>query len=84
MTNQPKHCSATAQRRGAQAGWPTSTDEVPFGDEWELPEHSKTGLPLRKSGKRDRSLITLVVLAALYRTDQLKGHLRLAQTDGLA
>ena len=37
------------------------TDRVLFGDVWERPELSP----------RDRSLITVSVLAALYRTEQL-------------
>ena len=36
-------------------------DEVLFGDVWEQPELSK----------RDRSLVTCTVLAALYRTPEL-------------
>jgi 4-carboxymuconolactone decarboxylase len=40
-------------------------DSVLFGDIWERPQ-----LP-----KRDRSLITVAVLTALYRTEELKGHM---------
>ena len=43
-------------------------DEVLFGDVWEQPELSK----------RDRSLVTCSVLAALYRTPELEGHLQRA------
>ena len=39
--------------------------DVLFGDIWERPELSK----------RDRSLITVANLVALYRTDQLRGHI---------
>jgi 4-carboxymuconolactone decarboxylase len=49
------------------------TDDVLFGDVWERPELSK----------RDRSLVTVAVLAALYRTDQLWSHLRRALDNGL-
>jgi 4-carboxymuconolactone decarboxylase len=49
------------------------TDEVVFGDVWERPELSK----------RDRSLITVAVLTALYRTDQLRGHVRRALANGV-
>jgi 4-carboxymuconolactone decarboxylase len=49
------------------------TDEVLFGDVWERPELSK----------RDRSLITVTALVALYRTDQLGFHLRTALTNGV-
>lgn len=49
------------------------TDDVLFGDVWERPGLSP----------RDRSLITVVTLAALYRTDQLSFHLRRALDNGL-
>jgi 4-carboxymuconolactone decarboxylase len=49
------------------------TDQVLFGDVWERPDLSK----------RDRSLITVTTLAALYRTEQLGFHLRLALRNGL-
>ncbi len=48
-------------------------DNVLFGDVWEQPELSK----------RDRSLVTCSVLAALYRTPELKGHLRRALDNGV-
>ena len=44
-----------------------------FGDIWERPELSK----------RDRSLITVANLVALYRTDQLKGHIGRALDNGV-
>ncbi|MFC3571974.1 carboxymuconolactone decarboxylase family protein [Streptomyces yaanensis] len=49
------------------------TDEVLFGDVWERPELSP----------RDRSLVTVSVLAALYRTEQLGFRLKLALENGL-
>lgn len=49
------------------------TDEVLFGDVWE-----RTGL-----SPRDRSLVTVAALVALYRTDQLKSHLGRALDNGL-
>jgi 4-carboxymuconolactone decarboxylase len=49
------------------------TDEVLFGDVWE-----RKGL-----SKRDRSLITVAALIALYRPEQLKGHLRRAIANGV-
>ena len=49
------------------------TDEVVFGDIWERPGLSK----------RDRSLITVSALVALYRTEQLPIHLRLALDNGV-
>ena len=50
------------------------TDDVLFGDVWERP-----GLP-----KRDRSLITVAALVALYRTNELPGHLRRALDNGVS
>ncbi|MFF4835387.1 carboxymuconolactone decarboxylase family protein [Streptomyces sp. NPDC001315] len=50
------------------------TDDVLFGDVWERPELSP----------RDRSLITVSVLAALYRTEQLGYHLSKALENGLS
>lgn len=49
------------------------TDGVLFGDVWERPGLSK----------RDRSLITVAALVALYRTDQLHGHLWRALNNGV-
>jgi 4-carboxymuconolactone decarboxylase len=49
------------------------TANVLFGDVWERPGLSK----------RDRSLITVAVLTALYRTDQLRGHIRRALDNGV-
>jgi 4-carboxymuconolactone decarboxylase len=48
-------------------------DEVLFGDVWEQTDLSK----------RDRSLITIAVLTALYRTDELRGHIRRALNNGV-
>ncbi|MFG2589467.1 carboxymuconolactone decarboxylase family protein [Streptomyces sp. NPDC048438] len=50
------------------------TDQVLFGDVWE-----REGL-----SPRDRSLITVTALIALYRSDQLGFHLKLAMDNGLA
>ena len=49
------------------------TDQVLFGDVWERPGLSK----------RDRSMITVAMLTALYRTDQLRGHIDRALTNGV-
>jgi len=51
----------------------TLTDEVLFNDIWNRP-----GL-----AARDKSLITISVLAALGRTDQLESHIRLGLENGL-
>ncbi len=48
-------------------------DEVLFGDVWEQPELSK----------RDRSLATVAVLIALYRTQELRGHMVRAVENGV-
>jgi 4-carboxymuconolactone decarboxylase len=49
------------------------TDDVLFGDVW-----AREGL-----SPRDRSLITVAVLAATYRPGQLDSHLKLALTNGV-
>jgi 4-carboxymuconolactone decarboxylase len=48
-------------------------DKVVFGDVWERPGLSK----------RDRSLITVAALMALYRPEQLRGHIGRALTNGV-
>lgn len=48
-------------------------DEVLFGDVWEQPELSK----------RDRSLVTVAVLAAQYQTAELRGHMQRAIENGV-
>lgn len=50
------------------------TDSVLFGDVWERPELAP----------RDRSLVTVSVLAALYRNEQLGYHLGKALENGLS
>ncbi len=49
------------------------TANVLFGDVWERPALSK----------RDRSLITVAALTALYRTEQLRAHIRRALENGV-
>lgn len=49
------------------------TENVLFGDVWERPGLSK----------RDRSLITVAALVALYRGEQLRGHLERALNNGV-
>ena len=49
------------------------TTNLIFGDIWERPGLSK----------RDRSLIVVAVLTAMYRTDQLRGHIRRALQNGV-
>ena len=50
------------------------TDEVLFGDVWERPGLSP----------RDRSLVTVSALAALYRSEQFGHHLGVALDNGLS
>ncbi len=50
------------------------TDDVLFGDIWERPGLSK----------RDRSLITVATLVALYRTNELPFHLGRALENGVS
>ncbi|HUK59885.1 MAG TPA: carboxymuconolactone decarboxylase family protein [Stellaceae bacterium] len=49
------------------------TEKIVFGDVWERPGLSK----------RDRSLVTVAALVALYRQDQLRGHLQRALVNGV-
>lgn len=49
------------------------TESVVYGDIWERPGLSK----------RDRSLITVAALVALYRGDQLSDHLERALANGV-
>ena len=49
------------------------TESVVYGDIWERPGLSK----------RDRSLITVAVLVAMSRGDQLTGHLERALANGV-
>lgn len=50
------------------------TDQVLFGDVWERPGLSP----------RDRSLITVASLIALYRTNELPFHLKKALDNGIS
>ena len=66
----------TAPRTAMQEVAPQLADvtaNVLFGDIWERPGLSK----------RDRSLITVASLVALYRTDQLRGHIGRALDNGV-
>jgi 4-carboxymuconolactone decarboxylase len=49
------------------------TDEVLYGDVWERPGLSK----------RDRSLVTVAALVALYRTEEMAAHMQRAVDNGL-
>lgn len=49
------------------------SEKVLYGDVWERPGLSK----------RDRSLITVAALTAMYRSDQLRGHIERALGNGV-
>ncbi|GLQ45344.1 hypothetical protein GCM10007862_03950 [Dyella lipolytica] len=49
------------------------TDKILFGDVWQRPELSP----------RDRSLVTVASLVALYRTNELPFHLKKALENGV-
>lgn len=49
------------------------TDDFVFGEIWERPGLSK----------RDRSLVTVATLVALYRTEQMGGHMKRAIDNGV-
>src|SRR5207244_11481719 len=69
--------SAAAAREKIRAVVPKLmdlTEQVLFGDIWERPGLSK----------RDRSLITVAALVALYRTNELPSHLLRARENGVS
>ncbi|MEU6655664.1 carboxymuconolactone decarboxylase family protein [Streptomyces sp. NPDC046900] len=66
--------SAPAELAGIAPKLVEVTNEVLFGDVWKRPGLSP----------RDRSLVTVSVLAALYRSEQLGYHLRVAVDNGLS
>lgn len=71
MANEPsKHRSPFADIAPALAAY---TDDVLFGDVWK-----RAGL-----SARDRSLITVTTLIALYRVNELPFHLKLALKNGV-
>jgi 4-carboxymuconolactone decarboxylase len=49
------------------------SEKVVYGDVWERPGLSR----------RDRSLITVAALTAMYRGDQLRGHIERALANGV-
>lgn len=67
--------TSARQRIGAFAPKLASlTDDVLFADVWERPGLSK----------RDRSLITVAALVALYRTNEMAAHMQAAIDHGVA
>jgi len=77
MSTTPSATPATsAARNEVRAVAPKLIDlseKVLYGDVWERPGLSK----------RDRSLITVAALVAMYRSDQLSGHLERALGNGV-
>ena len=65
--------SARNEVRGVVPKLVELSETVLYGDVWE-----RSGL-----SKRDRSLITVAALTALYRSDQLKGHIERALANGV-
>src|SRR5579871_1136728 len=70
MTDKPSPKSPFADVAPALAAY---TDTVLFGDVWKRPGLSP----------RDRSLITVASLVALYRFNELPGHLKRALDNGV-
>ncbi|ESW92847.1 carboxymuconolactone decarboxylase family protein [Mesorhizobium sp. M0644] len=71
MSEKPKaFCSPFGDIASALAGY---TDDVLFGDVWKRPGLSP----------RDRSLISVATLIALYRTNELPFHLKFAFQNGV-
>jgi 4-carboxymuconolactone decarboxylase len=68
------HASATQVFGAIAPKFAGLTDEVLFGDVWERTELSK----------RERSLVTVAALIALYRLEQLPFHLNKAIENGLS
>src|SRR5262245_37438264 len=73
MSPQPSPTTAREEVRAVVPKLIDLSDKVLFGDVWERPGLSK----------RDRSLITVAALTALYRPEQLKGHTERALTNGV-
>ena len=73
MATQTSPSPAREEVRGVVPKLVDLSEKVLFGDVWERPGLSK----------RDRSLITVAALVALYRPEQLKGHTERALTNGV-
>lgn len=74
MTTQNPRGSAITARQATFPKLAEVTDNVVFGDIWERTD---------QLSKRDRSLITVAALVAMYRTDQLRGHIGRALDNGV-
>jgi 4-carboxymuconolactone decarboxylase len=73
VSTQPSASSARNVVRQVAPKLIELTETVVYGDVWERPGLSK----------RDRSLITVAALVAMYRGDQLTGHLERALANGV-
>jgi 4-carboxymuconolactone decarboxylase len=73
VSTQPSSTSARDEVRPVAPKLIELSEKVLYGDVWERPGLSK----------RDRSLITVAVLMALGRSDQLPGHLERALNNGV-
>ena len=73
MAPTPKSADPREAVRGVVPKLIDLTDKVLFGDVWERSSLSK----------RDRSLITVAALLALYRPEQLRAHLGRALQNGV-
>jgi len=69
MTNQP----GTGSYNELMPRLGELTRELVYSDIWERPGLSK----------RDRSLITIAMLTAMYRTNQIRSHMRRALANGV-
>ena len=69
MTNQP----GTGPYNELMPRLGELTRELVYGDIWERPGLSK----------RDRSLITIAMLTAMYRTNQIRSHMHRALANGV-
>ena len=73
MSTPPSASSARSEGRQAAPKLIELSETVLHGDVWERPGLSK----------RDRSLITVAALMAMYRADQLPGHTERALANGV-
>ena len=73
MTTPASATSARDEVRGTVPKLIDLSEKVLYGDVWERPGLSK----------RDRSLVTVAALVAMYRGDQLKGHIERALANGV-
>ena len=71
--NHVDECLSRDEVRGVVPKLIDLSEKVLFGDVWERPGLSK----------RDRSLITVAALTAMYRPEQLKGHTERALANGV-